>query len=62
MDKPAIQALVEATGAIRMELRTRDWFRIDHGFGVDPYADLKDAEFHLRALYRILGAPEQPDD
>ena len=36
-------------------LVSRSWFILGHGFGLDVYADYRDAEFHLRALYRILG-------
>lgn len=38
---------------LRMELGAREWGRLDMG-GV--YDDHRDAEFHLRALYRILGS------
>ena len=47
--------LADLAIAIRAQLRPRqDWQEDGYAFGVDPFLDYRDAEFHLRALHRIL--------
>lgn len=56
--RPAIELLGELAHAMRVQLVDREWYKVLSG-QTEPYIDHRDAEFHLRALYRILGANVQ---
>lgn len=53
--RPAIELLGELSHAMRVQLLDREWYKVLSGQS-DPFLDHRDAEFHLRALYRILRA------
>lgn len=40
---------------LQKELKSNaSWLEDGYAFGADPFADYRDAEFHLRALWRLL--------
>ena len=51
---PAVVLLTRLAESLNAEIKGREWFRLNHGFGIDPFLDHRDAEYHLRAIYRIL--------
>ncbi len=56
--RAALQDLAEILHA---ELKDTQWIGPDlsPGFGADAYLDYRDAEFHLRALWRLVDHNER---